>query len=125
MNLLLDTHALYWWMTEDIRFPPQARAAIEEGRDTAIVSAVSVWEIEIKRALGKLRLDVDLGHEMAASGFPPLSITVDHAVAAGRLPAHHSDPFDRMLVAQANLESLVLVSRDRQIRQYDVPTLWD
>ena len=125
MNLLLDTHALYWWMIEDDRFPPQARAAIEEGRDIAAVSAASVWEIAIKRALGKMRIDVDLSRDMEESMFEPLPITVDHAVAAGLLPLHHGDPFDRMLVAQAQVEGLVLLTRDRQIGRYDVPTLWD
>lgn len=121
MSLLVDTHALYWFMTDDDRLPRHLRTTMA----TARVSAVSVWELEIKRAAGKLELDLDVAAEVTAAGFEELSVTIHHAAAAGRLPPHHSDPFDRMLVAQARMEGLVLVTRDTAIRRYDVPTLWD
>lgn len=87
------------------------------------MSAASAWEIEIKRALGKLEAPADLTGAVEATGFEPLAISMEHAVAAGRLSPHHSDPFDRLLVAQARLESLVLVTSDSQIERYDVRTL--
>ena len=89
------------------------------------MSAVSIWELEIKRALGRLRAEDDLAERALASGLEPLPVTLEHAVAAGRLPLHHHDPFDRMLVAQARVEGLVLATRDRQLQQYDVRILWD
>jgi PIN domain nuclease of toxin-antitoxin system len=88
-----------------------------------VVSAVSVWEAEIKVELGKLRVGFDLEQAPVTHGFEPLAITFAHAVAAARLPVHHRDPFDRMLVAQAQLEDLTLVTRDPVFGGYDVPLL--
>jgi len=87
------------------------------------VSAVSVWEIAIKETIGKLHLPLPVGHSIVGLGFVPLSMTPEHADAAGRLPLHHRDLFDRMLVAQAQLEGLTIVTRDRSIGLYDVATM--
>ena len=89
------------------------------------MSAATAWEIEIKRALGKLDAPDDLADALAAGGYRPLPVAVQHAVAAGRLPPRHRDPFDRMLVAQARLEGLIIVTGDRRIAEYDVPVLWE
>lgn len=121
MRLLLDTHALIWALTD--RLAGVARDAVSDGRNAVLVSAVSVWEIEIKRSRRRLDVPDDLVDALAATGFEPLAITVAHCVAAGRLPAHHRDPFDRMLVAQARLEGLTIVTRDPMIARYQVATL--
>lgn len=125
MNLLFDSHALYWWMTEDDRLPLRVHAGVLAGEHTVSVSAASVWELEIKRSVGRLELVEDVAGDLAAAGFWSLAITFEHAVAAARLPLHHRDPFDRMLVAQARLEGLTLVTGDARMRRYDVPVLWD
>ncbi|MCC6695764.1 MAG: type II toxin-antitoxin system VapC family toxin [Candidatus Hydrogenedentes bacterium] len=123
MNLLLDTHALLWWLADDPELSREARAAISAPQHIVYVSAASAWEISIKRAIGKLQAPDDLDTAMAASAFQELPITVAHALAAGQLPDKHSDPFDRMLVAQAMIESLTLVTRDERIASYQVPTI--
>lgn len=96
---------------------------IRGGADAVLVSAASVWEIEIKRATGKLRVPKDVPRDVDAAGIDRLDITFEHAVAAGRLPLHHRDPFDRMLVAQARVEGLTLATADQELGQYDVPVL--
>lgn len=120
MRLLLDTHALLWWLADDPRLGAEARRQIADGANAVLVSAASAWEIEIKRALGKLEAPADLAAAIRDSGFEPLAITLDHAVAAGRLPPHHSDPFDRLLIAQAAAEHLTLITRDSAFAAYDV-----
>ena len=125
MNLLVDTHAVYWMMTDDARLPAGLRAGLQGGAHDVAVSAVSVWELEIKRAIGKLELDMDIVAGVEEAGMRTLAISVEHAVAAARLPLHHQDPFDRMLVAQARAQGLVLATRHRQLARYDVPILWD
>jgi len=122
VRLLLDTHVLLWWLDDAPALSEQARHAIS-GEPVVLVSAASVWEAAIKRRLGKLDADFDFEAEIAAEGFHALPITVRHAVAAAALPPHHSDPFDRMLVAQAKLEELVLITRDRYIQKYDVQVM--
>lgn len=122
MRLLLDTHALLWWLDDDVRLDRSAAAAIAEA-DYVAVSAASAWEIGIKQALGKLDGPADLAAEMTTNGFTELPVTATHAVAAGELPPHHADPFDRMLVAQARLEGLTLVSRDPRLADYGVAHL--
>lgn len=122
MNLLLDTHALVWWLTAE----PMTADAIERIADTeslVVVSAASVWEIAIKRALGKLEFDGSLSDQVVAEGFTPLPISFPHAERAGVLPAHHRDQFDRLLIAQAQVEDLVLVTRDAALGAYDVGIL--
>jgi PIN domain nuclease of toxin-antitoxin system len=122
VKLLLDTHALLWWLSDDARLGTAAAEAIA-GADVVAVSAVSAWEIGIKQAIGKLRGPDDLAAQIAANGFTELPVTVAHALAAGALPPHHADPFDRMLVAQAQLETLTLVSRDDRLADYGIALL--
>lgn len=123
MRLLLDTHTLLWTLGEPARLASQARDAIEDERNEVFVSAVSAWEIAIKRALGKLVAPDDLEAKILSQGFSPLHITFHHADLAGALPRHHADPFDRMLVAQAEAEGLTLVTRDARMPVYGVRTL--
>ena len=123
MRLLLDTHAFLWWLADDAKLGPKARAAIADGRSVVFVSAASVWEIAVKRRSGKLDAPGDVADWIERCDFAPLSIDVEHAVAAAELPPHHRDPFDRMLVAQAQLEELTLVARDDAIDEYDVAVL--
>lgn len=122
LRLLLDTHILVWWLAD---VPPVAERLLEyiTRAETVVVSAASVWEIEIKRACGKLEAPGDVDKAIEFNGFRPLSMTVTHCMLAGQLPAAHADPFDRMLVAQAHLEGLTLVTRDRKLVEYGVPIL--
>jgi PIN domain nuclease of toxin-antitoxin system len=122
-SLLLDTHVILWWLADDPELGPQARKAIAEPESLVAVSAASAWEIAIKRALGRLQAPDDLETQIARNGFAPLPITVAHALRAGALPPRHDDPFDRMLVAQAQLEGLTVVTRDPRIAVYGVRTL--
>lgn len=123
MNLLLDTHALLWWLADDPALGSEARAAIADPASTVYVSAASAWEVAIKQALGRLDAPADLDRAVEASGFDELPITVRHALAAGWLPPHHTDPFDRMLISQAMLERLTLVTSDGRMAAYGVATL--
>lgn len=123
MKLLLDTHALLWALGDVARLAPAARETLDDGRNLVYVSAASLWEIGIKRALRKLEAPDGLEAEVLEADFKPLSITLAHAWQAAALPPLHQDPFDRMLVAQARLEGLTIVTRDVQIRAYDVATL--
>ena len=123
MRLLLDTHALLWWLADDPTLSRAARRAIAAVESRVYVSAASAWEISIKRALGKLDAPPDVEDQVEVSGFEPLSITIGHASAAGALPAHHDDPFDRMLIAQAMAEDLIVVTRDPRFAPYGVGTL--
>ena len=122
MKLLLDTHPLLWWLAGDDQLARPAHDAIAETQ-VVVVSAASAWEIGIKQAIGKLSGPDDLQAEIVTNGFTPLDMSVGHALAAARLPAHHDDPFDRMLVAQAFAEGLTLVSRDSRFSSYGVPLL--
>ena len=121
MSLLLDTNALIWWLEGALS--GEAAAAINHPDEIVVVSAVSVWEVSIKTALGKLRSPGDLPLAIVEEGFEPLSISIDHAHAAGGLPRHHADPFDRLLIAQAQLEGLTIVTRDRAFDAYEVDVL--
>ncbi len=123
MRLLLDTHALLWWMADLRRLGPDARAAIDSPDTEVHISGVSVGEIEVKRALGKLEAPNDLLDQVDRHGFTELPLTIRHAVAMRELPLHHKDPFDRMLIAQARVEDLTLVTADRAISDYDVRIL--
>ena len=122
MKLLLDTHALLWWLAGAEHLARPAHDAIAETQ-VVVVSAASAWEIGIKQALGKLTGPDDLEAEMVTNGFTPLDMSMRHALTAARLPPHHDDPFDRMLVAQALVEGLTLVSRDQRLGAYGVPLL--
>lgn len=123
MNLLLDSHAFLWWIDGGDDLAPAATEAITDPTAIVLVSAASVWELAIKRASGKLQAAGVFEDEMAVHGFMSLPITAAHAERAGGLPPHHKDPFDRMLVAQAQIEDLVLVTRDPAIAAYEVRTL--
>jgi len=121
--LLLDAHVVLWAVSDPSRLPATARGAIESPQNDVVVSASSIWELEIKRALSKLRIEVELLAELERVGFDVLPITAGDATAAARLPLHHRDPFDRMLVAQARRLDAVLMSRDRAFDVYDVEVL--
>jgi PIN domain nuclease of toxin-antitoxin system len=123
VRLLLDTHVLLWYLADDPALPRRAREAIVDGHNAVFVSAATAWEIGIKKSLGKLRAPDDLEEQLVSHRFTPLDITCAHGLAVERLPALHRDPFDRMLVAQAQLEKLTIVTRDRNIPRYDVPVL--
>jgi PIN domain nuclease of toxin-antitoxin system len=123
MKLLLDTHAFLWWDSDDDHLLESFRYAIASPQNQVFISAVTVWEIAIKRSLGKLIFGHGLGKAIEDHGFTALPITVEQAEWAGSLPQLHRDPFDRLLVAQAQLEGLVLVTVDDQILKYAVPHL--
>jgi PIN domain nuclease of toxin-antitoxin system len=123
MKLLLDTHAFLWWDAKDARLAEGIRSAIASPQNEVYVSAATVWEIAIKRASGKLIFMQPVGKSIEGYGFSSIPITVEHAERAGGLPQLHRDPFDRLLVAQAQLEGLVLVTVDDQILRYSVPHL--
>ncbi len=123
MTLLLDTHVLLWWLADDPRLTPAMREAIADPSTAVMVSAASAWEVAIKAAAGKLTVPDGLPQELARHGFDELPVTVEDGLAAGALPRHHSDPFDRMLIAQAHVEGLTLVTRDADIQKYDVSVL--
>ncbi len=123
MDLLLDTHALLWWLADDPTLSDVAVAVISDESNAVFVSAASAWEISIKAALGKLDVPDDLLGAMGESDLAPLPITVEHALLAGVLPPVHSDPFDRMLAAQATIEQLAIVTRDPEISRYGVATV--
>ena len=118
-QLLLDTHVALWALSSPTMLAPSVRAAIEDPANTVLVSSASVWEVAIKQAAGKLDAPSGFGEACASLGFEPLEISFAHAAAAGALPMHHADPFDRMLIAQAINEHLELVSRDRVFGQYE------
>lgn len=123
MRLLLDTHAALWWLAGSAKLGTRARTAIERAGQDAIVSSASVWEAAIKRAAGKLE-SPDLADAAAAAGLAFLAIDEHHGKLAGALPPIHRDPFDRMLVAQAIIERLTIVTADAHIAKYDVDVLW-
>lgn len=122
-SLLLDTHAFLWWRTNDRRLLPEARSAIASA-DRVMVSTASAWEAALKVAIGRLRLPEPFSSGVDASGFERLAITFEHADEAAALPPYHGDPFDRMLVAQARVEWLTLVSHDQALKPYEVKVLW-
>lgn len=123
MRLLLDTHILLWWLTDGLRIPQESRELIREGKNQVYVSSASAWEIAIKQSLGKLRAPSDLTAQVQTARFEVLDVTIDHALAVVDLPNHHSDPFDRMLVAQALFEGLTIVTQDPKIHRYEVAVL--
>ena len=123
MNLLLDTHTLIWVFSQDERLSRVAADAIRDGSNLVFVSAVTAWEVAIKKALGKLRVPDNYREGLRRYRFTPLSISTEHALAIEGLPPHHKDPFDRMLIAQAQVESLTLVTRDPNMKAYGVPII--
>jgi len=124
VSYLLDTHILLWWVEDDPRVRADTREKIADPSHEVVVSVTSLWEAAIKRAVGKLRFETTtLLDALSRGGMRVLPITAEHALAAGDLPRHHDDPFDRMLVAQARAEGLTLISRDARLRSYDVVIL--
>jgi PIN domain nuclease of toxin-antitoxin system len=122
-RLLLDTHVFLWWLADAPDLADAARKAIGDERNLVYVSAATGWEIAIKRAAGKLRAPENLDALVEEGGFTHLPVTFFHGEQAGALPMHHRDSFDRMLVAQAQAEGLIIVTRDKHIPLYGVRTL--
>jgi PIN domain nuclease of toxin-antitoxin system len=123
LRLLLDTHILLWWLADDRKLAKAGREVIANPDNDVHVSSASVWEAAIKVALGRLEIELDdLEDAIVQNGFRPLPIGFRHAVTAGRLPSVHRDPFDRMLVAQASVEELRVVSHDRVFERYGLAT---
>src|ERR1022692_4658142 len=128
MHLLLDTHTLLWWLTENPSLPRSARKLIAQKNNDVLVSAASAWEIATKVRLGKLPIAIDLAHDFSGylerERFETLAVSAEHGIRAGLLPGPHKDPFDRMLIAQALAENLVIVSNDSALDGYGVNRLW-
>ena len=128
MRLLLDTHAFLWWVTDDRRLTAAARGLIGDGANEVFFSVASVWEIVVKSSLGRISLEGDwdavIAELVEANAFQVLPIHLRHALTVGGLPDLHRDPFDRMLVAQAVSEELVMLSADRQLAKYPVQIRW-
>ena len=123
MRLLLDTHVLIWWLADDRKLKKTARDIIANSRNEIFASTVVLWEIAIKASLGRIDADVDeIEAAISETGFEPLPINLQHAARIARLPGIHRDPFDRMLVAQASIEELRLVSHDRIFERYALAT---
>lgn len=128
MRALLDTHAFLWWIVGDERLSARASKVIADRRNEIFVSAASIWEIAIKGRLGRLSIPGDpgafIGGQIAENSFRGLPIVAGHALRVWELPDHHQDPFDRLLIAQAQVEGLTLVSRDQHVTRYEVEVLW-
>ena len=123
MKLLLDTHFLLWWLNDDPALGARGREVIADPENLILFSAASVWEIRIKEAIGKIELPDTFAEVLATQPFEALAVTARHADALRGMPFHHRDPFDRMLVAQATVENLTILTRDDVIARYGVPTL--
>ncbi len=128
MRLLLDTHVFLWWILDDSRLSAKARALIAEGENDVIFSAASAWEIAIKAALGRIETPADfapyMSEQVSLNGFRVLPVELSHALRVQALAPHHRDPFDRLLVAQAQVEALPILSRDGAFAPYDVEVIW-
>jgi PIN domain nuclease of toxin-antitoxin system len=128
LRALLDTHALLWWLSDDPALGKAARKFIAETRNTVVISAASAWEIATKVRLGKLPTGADLAADFVGylerEGFELMAISAEHAIRAGLLAGSHKDPFDRMLVAQAQAEGLLIVSNELVFDEYGVRRIW-
>lgn len=129
MDLLLDTHALLWWLDGDTRLPAGIRKRLTDPDQTVFVSAASAWEIATKTRIGKLHVAPDIAFQLSlvvrTQGFIPLPISLEHAECAGALPGFHRDPFDRMLIAQTQQEGLTLVSNENIFDRYKIKRIWN
>ena len=128
MHLLLDTHALIWWMTENPSLPESVRRLMVDKRNTVVVSAASAWEMATKVRLGRLPAASDITRNfpeyLAQSGFESLPVSAEHGIRAGLLPGPQRDPFDRMLIAQAQAENLTIVSNELSFDSYGIRRVW-
>ena len=128
MKVLIDTHTFLWWNTEDPLLSIRAKEIIADGKNEIFLSAASVWEIVIKTAKGRLILPEPpaqyISNRIGLYRFRPLPVQISHAAHVYELPPYHNDPFDRMLIAQSRLESLPLVTKDEDIRRYELETIW-
>ena len=124
MKLLLDTHLLLWWLSNSPLLPAQARQLIGDPDNTIFVSAVSLWEVWLKSSLGKLRVPSGFAQKLATEPFEDLPLRAEHTPAVAMLEWHHRDPFDRMLIAQAQAENLVVISKDKLFDDYAVRRIW-
>jgi PIN domain nuclease of toxin-antitoxin system len=128
MKVLLDTHAFIWWDSDPTKLSPQARAACQDRANVVLLSVASAWEMQIKLQLGKLNLYLPLAEVIASqqqtNDVQILPVALEHVLALQNLPAHHRDPFDRLLIAQANVEEAVLISHDPVFAHYPVKVLW-
>jgi len=128
MRALLDTHAFLWWITNDPRVSKKVREIISDGENELFLSVASGWEMAIKAGLGRLQLPPNLEHfileQMALNAIESLPVQMSHALHVYKLPAHHRDPFDRMLIAQAQLQNLPILTVDPQIARYSVKVIW-
>jgi PIN domain nuclease of toxin-antitoxin system len=124
LRLLLDTHAALWWLSDDSRLGATAASQLDDDSNQVLLSAAVVWEVAIQRSLGKLEAPDGFAPRLLEAGAVPLAVSVEHAAGAERLPHHHRDPFDRLLVSQATIERASIVSADPKLRAYDVPVVW-
>lgn len=124
MRLLLDTHVALWLMSRELRVSDAAMDEFSDDSNQVLLSAVVIWEVAVKRALGKLDAPRDMAEQLAEVHVDPLPVSMEHAAAVEHLPPHHRDPFDRLLVAQAQVENATILSADPRLRAYDVRVLW-
>jgi PIN domain nuclease of toxin-antitoxin system len=128
MRLLLDTHVFIWWHSASDRMSQKALELCQDSENILLLSVASVWEMQIKLQLGKIRFDTSLAeviaHQQAYSQIEILPINLKHVLALVDLPMHHKDPFDRLLIAQASVESIALISHDSIIEKYPIPVIW-
>jgi PIN domain nuclease of toxin-antitoxin system len=128
MKYLLDTHAFLWFVTDDNRLSSKAKSIIQDSNNEIYFSAASAWEISIKTKLGRLKLGRNLEsfiiEQLTENSFGPLAITVSHSLYTEKLPQIHKDPFDRIMISQTKVENMVLITRDKEIREYKVSTVW-
>ena len=124
MNILLDTHSFLWWQEQSKKLKPHVQYLIANPENTVYISTASIWELAIKASLGKIKIPKDVKSAISTNHFLILPVSIDHALAVQHLPKHHTDPFDRMLVAQAIVENLTIVSRDEELKRYDVQVAW-
>lgn len=128
MRILLDTHAFLWWVTDDKRLSVRAKRLIAQGSNEIFFSAASAWEISIKSTLGRIELpdaaERYIPSQLEHNAFQPLPVRIEHALRVTALPSVHRDPFDRLLVAQALVEGLAILSKDRRIASYPARVIW-
>jgi PIN domain nuclease of toxin-antitoxin system len=129
MKILLDTHALLWWLFNDPKLSTKAHDIISNSNNIIIVSSISAWEISTKHRLGKLPEAGDIVDNLTSylkvSNFSVLEISLEHALLAGKLPPFHRDPFDRMLIAQSLIEKIPIITVDHAFKDYSIPIIWE